>query len=338
MFNFISKRRGRSRIRSPGRIDSNAANWLRPCYDELVWKLELIDVANVFDADALWDIRHTGGKRGCQIVELDSKRAERRLCLALQDHRNYKSTQNIFASGSYHENRCFTDIIMCISHLDWNRDLNEHDGNNIKQVISNLCWHHMQDFRGSLPPKRPPRYLIRPDTSVAPNHVVFWFGAGIYLPAMHEHPKLHITTKIDKMLQKVIWASGFCAYGVTDNNEHYDTVTSIVHEFTRSMGFYSDQYGMLLTPHNQGPIPIATWQAGTGSYLFIRRSDANELVAETGSNSGFKAWYYRKLGTAWYLGISPNPENTDQEFSIVLDYLHAAKDNTDRDKTLLGGA
>ncbi|KOR28212.1 hypothetical protein TI04_11530, partial [Achromatium sp. WMS2] len=180
-------------------MNNACQEWLNPYYDNLLWCLELNQVSNPLDDGLLWDMGQTGGD-GLKAVDSKHRRPDRRLRSALLCHKKAVQARNRIAGRMGTEHKCFTNVIVCISDITWRRDIASNNGVNIKALANNLCCRHAQDFKGSIQEGRSPRYLIRADSRLKPDQVVFWFGNGIYFPRLGEPPELYVGLELDGLI------------------------------------------------------------------------------------------------------------------------------------------
>lgn len=279
----------------------NPGEWLPPIYKNLLWRLELIvkdpPIAKL-DADALWSESRGGGK----IAEKQGN-TSRRLHEALKDHCCFTEKQH--PSGKIIlEKKPFTDVIVCLHPDVYHDALIEPGQARLNAFLHNLAFNHQDDFKGSLPNDRKPRYLAQPDPQLKKNNVAFLFGPSIYIPNPNESAsRLELT--LDEQRLRL-----FDIEFWRDEKIH-----------TLSIQFYAGQESLLLTPQ-QGENAISTfgwisvlgWQAESAEMsLLLRRIDHDQWSAYLGSKPYFPTETFEKT---WAFNI---PLNGRQTLNIVID-------------------
>lgn len=302
--NTISHLRGH--INSSLSISHTRREWLPPCCNGLIWRLELCGLTNVLSADAMWD-RVTGSGRS--IVEINTGRQELRLHQALKDHQRWRGRQDSLHGRRVQNAQCFTDLIVCLPEDVWREDLNRTGGEYIKAMMNDLRWHHQEAFKQDLT-ARQPRYLVCLETDLAQDRIKFLFGNGIYLPTVNDAPMLHVLLTLDNTpIAAPMWnllQDNFLPLG-------------------QPTGFYADQECLLFTPEGQGPLSVQGWHSSTTAYLLVRQIGDNNWLASSDNAGRAKAWMRDGI---WCFERRPINEVDGQVLSLKLVPAASNKSNT----------
>ncbi|EXJ14146.1 hypothetical protein [Imhoffiella purpurea] len=272
--------------------------WLPPYNDHLLWQLRLTGVEDPLDPDALWD--NSGGS-GRHIQESSSGEAGKRLCRALQDHRRWVRLNDPGHGRWILGHRCFTDVILHIPRQTWDQDIRTTGGERIEVAAQNLIFRHQQDFKSSLPTGRQPRYLLRPDSRLPANEVLFLFGPAVFLPDPQDQPVFDLQPSLDKaplVLDSLQWLPS-------------------KHAQAQPPGFYADQECLLLTPEGSGPIPLPGWRTEDDTYLFLRRTGENDWAVYSDSSREWQA-SERRQGDRWIFELRSPDGHESQHLALEL--------------------
>jgi|GEM_PF-2741310 len=210
-----------------GGILNKAPTWLHHP-SPLLYNLMLDNVADVLDADALWQY---GGN-----VQSQDKPRQAGLRKALQDHPTgigRKINGNVFNSITY---KVFSDVAVWISEELWHeQDLSGNDA--LFVMADKLLYLHADDFKGLLYQNREPHYSIMPMASLARDQILCQFGLGVFIPGPDDHQtgelRIHTSKKQSHSLPE------WWFYEKAD--EHLP-----VQKIARPAGFYEKQYSLLI--------------------------------------------------------------------------------------------
>ncbi|KOR29856.1 hypothetical protein TI04_07605 [Achromatium sp. WMS2] len=314
-------------------LKSNSGQqWLKPRYNGLIWRLGLINVSDPLDADALWDIKVTGGD-GSKAVEENSNKPEHRLRSALDCYKKTVRTGNI-AGKQEQKLECFTDIVVCISNTTWDHDIGSESGTKIKGLANDLRWHHLRDFQASMPRARTPRYFIRSDDTLRSDQVVFLFGNGVFFPNTGDVPQWHVSLELDGLAVNAPLMTGIISdlHKPDDKakNDGGDNVVSTVNVENFAIGFYGDQERLLITADgyiNQVP----GWKADPDTYMLIRRI-ADDKFEVLGDKNYFRTSSRYNHGRGWSTSIAP--QKGGQRLTVNLGLAQVL--NNDGKTTIIG--
>ena len=304
--------------------DHRRNEWLPRRWDSSVWRLTLRGVSDHLNADALWDYS-TGS--GPAIVESVSGDRHRRLRRALVDHCHWRERRDALHGKLMREQQPFSDLILCLPPLAWERDQREEGGLNLKCVAQNLEWHHKQGFRKGQHAGRLPHCLVRPQPGLAEDQVEFLFGKAVYLPDPDESPAYHLVPSLGDDYVELptlgLW------YG-----KGSDKVSDRVYKELPA-GFYENQQWLLLTPEGQGPLPVPGWHEAADAYLLICRTGQDDWKPFCPDSVKVRVW--RAPAGAWVFELKPAQGQGGQVLTLELQ-PNVAASAMDAGKTRMPGA
>ncbi|KOR30736.1 hypothetical protein TI04_04400, partial [Achromatium sp. WMS2] len=171
---------------------------------------------------------------------------------------------------------------------------------------------------GSIQEGRSPRYLIRADSRLKPDQVVFWFGNGIYFPRLGEPPELYVGLELDGLIIAPPTLSGIMSDHAATNVNNVG-ITQLIATVNYAMGFYADQGRLLLTAEGYGINQVPGWVAGESAYLLVRRAADNKFVADfLGDKTQFITSSRYDYNKGWSLGIAPQKGQNGQRLIVSL--------------------
>lgn len=155
----------------------------------------------------------------------------------------------------------------------------------LNAFLHNLAFNHQDDFKGSLPNDRKPRYLAQLDPQLEKNNVAFLFGPSIYIPDPGESTSRLALTLDEQRLRL------FDVECWRDKKSH-----------TLPIQFYAEQEFLLLVPQQGenaictlGWISIPDWRAeSTETGLLLRKIDHDQWSAYLGSKPYFPTKTFEK--------------------------------------------
>lgn len=151
--------------------------WLKKDGKNRLFSLNLINVTDPLNADAIWD-HTTGGDK--EITNEYGEFTNRRLLEALKAH--YYTTTAYRNQAPIIRKFIFSDVIIWISASLW-REATIQNGEDLFFMSERFRYQHEQSFSDEQRFKqRPPNFCIMPMQGLPIDQVICQFGMGVFLP------------------------------------------------------------------------------------------------------------------------------------------------------------
>ena len=283
--------------------------WLREDGKNRLFSLQLKNVSNPLDADAIWTHSTSGSS---DIATLKGDYTNRRLLHALQAHTytTMAHKKNVPIVRKF----VFSDVVIWIPARFW-READIENGENLLLMSERFRYQHEMAFSEDQRfQQRPPNFCIMPMAELPNDQIICQFGLGVFLPNNNDTQTASIS--MIKHGEEPQPLPDWIFYEKAPDNDSYHQVTKV----RRSSGLYADQT-MLLISHNhyQSSIISPYWINGHSDGEVIINLNSSKPSAY-GDEHNITAQAPKRVGAETNCYFH-EPGNTENGITLAIERL-----------------